>query len=81
MEERKVLRMNRTQYDVVLEHLKEQPLSSMVAFQDYGITRLSAIIFNLRKDGYLIKSEHKQIRNRYGHNTNYVEYTLLRKEC
>lgn len=39
----------------VLKHLQEnENISSMEAFELFGATRLSAIIFNLRKYGYCI---------------------------
>ena len=48
--------MNKTQ--AVLEHLKNHVgITSMEAIDLYGATRLSAIIFNLRKYGYNIKSQ------------------------
>ena len=69
--------MNKTQ--VVLEHLKNNVgITSMEAFQKYGATRLSAIIFNLRKKGYdIINVEHEDI-DRYGNNCRYVEYRLIK---
>lgn len=67
-----------TQYDVVLAHLKRYgKISSMSAFRHFGITRLSAIIFNLRKDGYIIESETKtSTSRRFGWKNHYAEYIL-----
>ncbi len=46
-----------TQKEQVLHHLKQQKtITSWEAIQDYGITRLSAWIHELKKDGYVIKS-------------------------
>ena len=44
-----------TQEEIVLKHLREHgSITSMTAFRKYDITRLSAKIFNLRKEGYII---------------------------
>ena len=45
----------------VFQHLKDnEGITSKEAFELYGATRLSAIIFNLRKAGYKINSVKKQ---------------------
>jgi hypothetical protein len=47
-----------SQYQQVLEHLeKGYSISQLEATQKYGILRLGAIIFNLRKAGYSISTE------------------------
>lgn len=48
-----------TQHETVLEHLmKYQSISSMEAFEEYKITRVGAIIYNLRhKDNLYITTE------------------------
>ena len=48
-------------------------ITSMEAF-GFGITRLSAVIFELRSLGYDIESVPQKCKNRYGHTTNYVRY-------
>lgn len=67
--------MDASQRKVVYQYIKthKNGISSMEAF-DFGITRLSAIIFDLRADGIDIESIPCQCKNRYGHNTNYVRY-------
>lgn len=47
------------QQNQVLEYLDEHPtgITSMDAFREYGITRLSAVIFRLRERGYGIVTE------------------------
>lgn len=65
-----------TQYDRILKHLQSKPITSMEAFDRYGITRLSAIIFNLRADGYEITSKMKKTKNCYGENCHFSEYRL-----
>ena len=67
-----------THYDRVLRHLKEKgSITSLQAFREYGITRLSAVIFNLRKDGYVIENENITRKNRYGDKIWFAKYILL----
>lgn len=61
----------------VLKHLKVKgSITSLEAFNLYGATRLSAIIFNLRKRGYKIKSADGKCIDRYGHKCNFAKYVL-----
>lgn len=65
----------------VLEHLKNHDgITSMQAFELFGVTRLSAIIFRLRDDGYVIKNVHRECLNRYGDKVRFVEYQLVGEE-
>ena len=62
----------------VLKHLQTYgTITSMEAINLFGATRLSAIIFNLRKKGYNIISVDKTTKDRYGHTVPYSEYTLV----
>lgn len=68
-----------SQYKQVLEHLeKGYSISQLEATQKYGILRLGAIIFNLRKAGYSISTEIVHKKNRNGNTTNYAVYRLER---
>ena len=49
----------------------------MEAFAKYGATRLSAIIFDLKKEGYLIKTTSVTRRNQDGNSCTYAEYSLM----
>lgn len=61
----------------VLKHLKEHgSITSLEAFELYGATRLSAIIFNLKKKGYEIKTADGSCIDRYGHPCNFARYIL-----
>jgi hypothetical protein len=61
----------------VLKHLQTYgTITSIEAIDLFGATRLSAIIFNLRKRGYNIISVDKVTKDRYGHTVPYSEYTL-----
>ena len=66
-----------THYDRVLQHLQDfGGITSWEAFEWYGITRLSAIIFDLRKDGYPIENETICSKNRYGDPVHFAKYVL-----
>lgn len=61
----------------VLEYLKtHKGITSMQAFELFGATRLSAIIFILRKD-YKIESIKREGKNRYGTKVRFDEYRLI----
>ena len=56
-------------------HLQEKStITSWEAIKDYGITRLSAIIFNLRKEGYSIISKTDIVKNKFGREIKVVTY-------
>jgi len=66
-----------TQTQAVLDILKSgDSISSLEAFQEFGITRLSAIIFNLRKKGYVITSDNIKTTNRFGGTVTFSRYRL-----
>lgn len=68
------------QEDRVLRHLKDYgSITSWDAIQEYGITRLSAVIFNLRKI-YDIKGTMVTAKNRYNEPVHFVRYTLEGKD-
>ena len=69
--------MCKTQTEDVLEHLeKHGSITSMEAINNYGATRLSDIIFRLRKRGYIISTERLTVKTRYGRSTSVGKYTL-----
>lgn len=70
-----------TQYDRVLMYLKEHgSITSLQAIRLFGATRLSAVIFNLRKDGYIIVDEFITRKNRYGDKVSFAKYILKGEE-
>lgn len=72
--------MTKTARDRVLEHLeKYKTITSWEAIQNYGITRLSEYIRQLRRDGYVIASNWTKNINRYGDKVRYVIYELKEK--
>lgn len=67
-----------SQKELVLQHLKEHgSITSYEAFSLYGVTRLSAKIYDLRhKHGYTITSRLKSVTTRLGHKTTIAVYEL-----
>ena len=67
--------MNKAQ--LVKDHLLEHgSITSWEAIEKYGATRLSAIIFNLRKHGYDIRTIMREKTDRYGNTCQYANYVL-----
>ena len=66
----------KSQSDAILWHLKTYgSITSYEAIKEYGATRLSAIIFNHRKDGYDIDSVPLTKKTRFGRTTTIAKYT------
>ena len=66
-----------TKLQKVLEHLQENgAITSIEAIDLYGATRLSAIIYNLRKKGYIIETKMLETIDRYGNPCHYGRYIL-----
>ena len=60
-----------TQSKRVLGYMRQYgSITTLEAFRDLGITRLSGVIFDLRKS-YVINSKTEQSRNRYGEKQSY----------
>lgn len=61
----------------ILRHLETYgSITPIEALQDYGVYRLGARIFDLRKDGHAIRSETVTGENRFGERTAYAKYIL-----
>ena len=66
-----------SQEKIVLWHMtKHKTITSMTAFELYGITRLSAKIYNLREEGHKIGMVWRESVNRYGHQCRFGEYFI-----
>lgn len=66
-----------TKTQAVLEWLKTYTsISSMEAINNFGATRLSAIVFNLRKRGYNIETVMVDGRDRFGNQMRFARYYL-----
>lgn len=73
--------MDNTQRKMVLNHLKENgSITSMEAFQLYGVTRLSSIIHAFKQQGIMIGTIMQSGRTRYGRSCKYAKYVLAREE-
>lgn len=71
---------NLTQRMIVYKHLcRYGSISSWEAIKEYGITRLSAVIFDLRKNGFDITDRWFSFTNRYGEQSRYKEYLYKKR--
>lgn len=72
-----------TQKSDILRYMKEHDfITSNIAFKEFGATRLSAIIFDLRKLGHDIETVMVEGVTRYGTPTQYARYFYRgEKEC
>lgn len=67
-----------TQNNRVLLHMQtHKGISTIEAFELYGVTRLSARIWELRHEGHRIKGESRTGINRYGKKVTYLYYQLV----
>ena len=67
-----------TQEQRVLDYIREHgSITSMQAFTDLKISRLSARIFNLRARGFNIENVSHTYKNGQGTTTTYTEYVLI----
>ena len=66
-----------SQKEKVLKYIKDNgSITSMDAFREFKITRLAAIIFDLKKDGVDIKTEPRQFK-KDGRTSYFAEYSIL----
>lgn len=65
-----------TQKEAVLEYFKtNKTLTQLQAIDLFGATRLSDIVYKLKKDGYRITTGSRETINRYGRKVTYGVYT------
>ncbi len=63
----------------VLNYMNEfGSISSLEAFKDLGVTRLSAVIFCLKRKGYNIASKTEACKNRYGEPVRFSRYSVVK---
>ena len=71
--------MMTTKKQKVKEHLLEHgSITSWEAIQKYGATRLAVIIFDLRREGYDIRTIMREEADRYGNVSQYANYVLFK---
>ena len=69
-----------TQDERVLEYMQKfGSITTLEAFRDLGITRLSAKIYDLKKQGHVIVDEMIKVKNRFGEE-GYVKKYMLAEE-
>ena len=63
----------------IIEHLEKYgSITSLEAIDLYSATRLSAIIFNLRKRGYNISTDMIPFTDKFGNASTYGKYILIK---
>lgn len=69
-----------TQEQAVRNHIiNNGSITQAQAVRLYGCYRLSARIYEMRKDGYEIDTQYKTSKNRFGYVSVYANYVLLKK--
>lgn len=69
--------IDKSQREAVINHFEKYgSISALTAIEEYGILRLSAIILNLRKQGYNIRTDKIKYVNRYGNKGQCALYRL-----
>ena len=70
--------MKATQCERIVEYMRRfGSISTLEAFNDLGVARLASRIHDLKSQGYVITSETKTAKNRFGENTSFKGYKLL----
>lgn len=65
----------------VLDHLIEfGSITPMEAMQKYSIMRLGARCYDLKRQGYIIKTVMEEHVNKFGNKTRYARYTLVKED-
>lgn len=67
--------MNKTK--LILRWMQQgRGITSSIAFEQFGTTRLSGIIYNLKQKGFDINTEMVNGKDRYGNPVRYAVYTM-----
>lgn len=70
-----------SQKSMVIDYMEEfGSITPIDAFRDLGITRLSAIVFNLKEEGHDIDKVIETGKNRFGNRTRYARYSFWKGE-
>lgn len=70
-----------SQKSMVVDYMEESgSITPIDAFRDLGITRLSAIVFNLKEEGHDIDKVIETGKNRFGNRTRYARYSFGKGE-
>tara|TARA_R110000803_G_scaffold210829_1_gene284064 strand:+ start:8179 stop:8391 length:213 start_codon:yes stop_codon:yes gene_type:complete len=69
-----------SQLSDVLEYMQTKgSITSMDAIEMFGATRMSAIIYDIKKKGYNVESPLIPVKNRYGKTVYVSSYSLEKK--
>lgn len=70
--------MKNTQTNDILNYMKKykRGITSKEAFERFGATRLSGLIFQLRKQGHNISTDYELVKTRYGKKVEIARYKL-----
>lgn len=67
-----------TQHQRIVEYMRKNgSITALQAMLNLGCMRLSSRISELKKQGYKIKSEFVEDKNRYGDKVHYKRYSLI----
>lgn len=70
-----------SQKRMVLDYIRAfGSITPLDAFKDLGVTRLAAVIFELKEDVHDIHTERWHSRNRFGQPTMYARYSFGKGE-
>jgi len=68
-----------SQQTQVLNHLKKEPLTPLVALRKYGTLRLAALVFNLKDEGHNIVTDRVNVGTK--NKPKFVaQYTLIKNK-
>lgn len=68
-----------TQNERILNHLqKHGSISSKEAADEYGVMRLGARIYDLKKEGHSIVKTSEKAVNRFGEKVHYARYRMVK---
>ena len=67
-----------TQKDRIIRHLNDKgSITALEAIKEYGIMQLGARIYELKDEGYNIRSEFVSSKNRYNEPVSFSKYSLV----
>lgn len=73
--------MKKTGAERVIDYIREfGSITTLEAFRDLGIARLSARIYDLEREGYAFLKKTETAKNRFGENVHYTRYYLVTRE-
>lgn len=66
-----------TQAEMIVEYIdKFGSITSRDAFNDLGVTRLSARVADLKREGYAFEEEWESSKNRFGETVSYKRFSF-----